>query len=213
MGPGFPFPGGFDFSQLMRMLQSQGPVNFDVARQVSGVIATSDPDTGQPGTEPALERDAATTFESLVRAAQSAVGDTTGIAAVLAVPNQTVNRQYWSSTTLDRLAPVLEALAGALGRAPTPDPDNPPEGEQAGEDAMFGFLMQSLLPVLLGVWSGWMIGQLSHHALGQFALPLPLEGPPELLFVARNVDEFASAWELPADELRYALVLRETVHA
>lgn len=93
MGPGFPFPGGFDFSQLMRMLQSQGPVNFDVARQVSGVIATSDPDTGQPGTEPALERDAATTFDSLVRAAQSAVGDTTGIAAVLAVPNQTVNRQ------------------------------------------------------------------------------------------------------------------------
>ena len=45
MGPGFPFPGGFDFSQLMRMLQSQGPVNFDVARQVSGVIATSDPET------------------------------------------------------------------------------------------------------------------------------------------------------------------------
>ena len=213
MGPGFPFPGGFDFSQLMRMLQSQGPVNFDVARQVSGVIATSDPETGQPGTEPMLDSNAAATFESLVRAAQSAVGDTTGIAAVLAVPNQTVNRQYWSSTTLDRLGPVLEALAGALGRAPTPDPESPPEGEQGGEDAMFGFLMQSLLPVLLGVWSGWMIGQLSHHALGQFDLPLPLEGPPELLFVARNVDEFAEGWELPADELRYTLVLRETVHA
>jgi putative hydrolase len=213
MGPGFPFPGGFDFSQLMRMLQSQGPVNFDVARQVSGVIATSDPETGQPGTEPALERDAATTFDSLVRAAQSAVGDTTGIAAVLAVPNQTVNRQYWSSTTLDHLGPVLEALAGALGRAPTPDPEQPAEGADSGEDAMFSFLMQSLLPVLLGVWSGWMIGQLSHHALGQYDLPLPLEGPPELLFVARNVDDFAAAWELPADELRYALVLRETVHA
>ena len=43
MGPGFPFPGGFDFSQLMRMLQSQGPVNFDIARQIAGVIATSIP--------------------------------------------------------------------------------------------------------------------------------------------------------------------------
>ena len=77
---------------------------------------------------------------------------------------------------------------------------------------MFGFLMQSLLPVLLGVWTGWMIGQLSHHALGQYDLPLPLEGAPTLLFVSRNVDEFVSAWELPLDELRYALVLREAVH-
>jgi putative hydrolase len=58
-----------------------------------------------------------------------------------------------------------------------------------------------------------MIGQLSHHALGQFDLPFPLEEAPTLLFVSRNVDDFAEAWSLPIDELRYALVVRETVHA
>jgi putative hydrolase len=210
MGPGFPFPGGFDFSQLMRMLQSQGPVNLDVARQVAGVIATSNPQTGEPGTEPPIDRDANATFEQLVSAAQNAVGDATGIVEVLSVATRTVDRQQWSATTLDALGPVLESLAAALGRTPPPDPDAPPT--EGGEDAMFGFLMQSLMPVLLGVWSGWMIGQLSHQSLGQYDLPLPLAGPPTLLFVARNVDEFSDAWSLPSDELRYALVLRETVH-
>jgi putative hydrolase len=211
MGPGFPFPGGFDFSQLMRMLQSQGPVNFDVARQVAGVIATSDPETGQPGTEPPIDRAAISAFDGLVRAAQTAVADTTGIAAVLTVPSRTVDRQGWSLATLEGLEPVLESLAGALGSVPTPDA-NATDAENAGEEALFGFLMQSLLPVLLGVWAGWMIGQLSHQALGQYDLPLPLDGAPTLLFVSRNVDDFAAGWELPTDELRYALVLRETVH-
>ena len=212
MGPGFPFPGGFDFTQLMRMLQSQGPVNFDIARQVAGVMASSDPSTGQPGTEPPVDRAVAASFDDLVRAAQTAVSDATGIAGVLAVPSRTVDRQTWALTTLDGLTPVLEALAGALGRTPPDEPDDT-EDANAGEEAMFGFLMQSLMPVLLGVWSGFMMGQLSHQALGQFDLPLPLEGTPTLVFVARNVDEFAEAWELPPDELRYALVLRETVHA
>ena len=215
MGPGFPFPGGFDFSQLMRMLQSQGPVNFDVARQVAGVIATSDPETGQPGTEPPVDRDAAAAYDSLLRAAQTAVADTTGISAALAIPARTVDRQGWSVATIDGLAPVLEALASALGRTPDDTAGDAPEAEAAnaaGEEALFGFLMQNLLPVLLGVWTGWMLGQLSHHALGQYDLPLPLEPAPTLLFVARNVDDFADAWSLPGDELRYALVLRETVH-
>ena len=74
------------------------------------------------------------------------------------------------------------------------------------------FLMQSLLPLLLGVWSGSMIGQLAHHALGQYDLPLPLHGPPTQRFLVRNVEAFGEEWALPADELRYALALREVVH-
>jgi putative hydrolase len=40
---------------------------------------------------------------------------------------------------------------------------------------------------------------------------LPLDGRPELLFVNRNVEDFAREWELPLDEVRYAIVLREGV--
>ncbi len=124
----------------------------------------------------------AAAFDDLVRAAQTAVADTTGIASVLAVPSRTVDRQMWSLTTLDGLAPVLEVTRGRARTRPADDigaddsEAGGDDGANAGEEAMFGFLMQSLMPVLLGVWSGWMIGQLSHQALGQYDLPLPLGG-------------------------------------
>jgi putative hydrolase len=69
-----------------------------------------------------------------------------------------------------------------------------------------------MMPLLLGGWAGSMIGLLSHRALGQYDLPLPLDGPPALLFISGNVDAFAEEWSLPVDELRYALALREVVH-
>ena len=69
-----------------------------------------------------------------------------------------------------------------------------------------------MMPLLLGGWAGSMIGLLSHRALGQFDLPLPLDGAPNLLFITHNVDAFAQEWSLPLDELSYALALREVVH-
>jgi putative hydrolase len=221
LGPGFPNPFGFDLDQLMRMLQSQGPVNLDIARQVATAVATADPETGEPTGEPSIDAATRSTFDDVVRAAQVTVAEATGIAGTLGVPSECVDRAGWAHATLDGLVPVFTALAGALqrsGDAEGPDvdlgslgipgSDLPPEmGGDIG-----AFLMQSLLPLLLGVWSGSMIGQLAHHALGQYDLPLPLHGPPTQRFLVRNVEAFAEEWVLPADELRYALALREVVH-
>jgi putative hydrolase len=125
------------------------------------------------------------------------------------VKSRGVDRAEWSRTTLRGLEPVLVALATALGKggdAPAePSPSMTP-------DALLGMFMQQLIPLLLGGWAGSMIGFLSHHALGQYDLPLPIAGEPSMLFVVRNVDEFATEWSLPLDELRYALALREVVH-
>jgi putative hydrolase len=145
-----------------------------------------------------------------VRAAQVTVAETTGIATTLGIPMTCVNRSGWAHATLDELEPVLIALAGALQPPGTGGLD---PGDPAPEPGDIGaFLMQSLLPLLLGVWSGSMIGQLAHHALGQYDLPLPLHGPPTQRFLVRNVEDFGTEWTLPADELRYALALREVVH-
>src|SRR5262245_43827585 len=118
MGPGFPFGGGFDFTQLMRMLQSQGPVNFDIARQAAGVIATSDPETRQPGSGTPVAREATNGYAQLLRAAQTAAAETSGSSAALSISARTVDRHGWSLATIDALAPVLEALAGALASTP-----------------------------------------------------------------------------------------------
>ena len=221
LGPGFPNPFGFDLDELMRMLQTQGPVNLDIARQFATAVATADPDTGESEPEPEIDAATRSTFDDVVRAAQVTVAETTGIAGTLGVTSVCVDRAGWADATIEGLVPVFTSLAGALQRSGDADSgvvdpaslglsesDLPPEmGGDIG-----AFLMQSLLPLLLGVWSGSMIGQLAHHALGQYDLPLPLHGPPTQRFLVRNVEAFAEEWALPADELRYALALREVVH-
>ena len=118
-GPGFPNPFGFDLDQLMRMLQSQGPVNMEIAQQVAAAVATAQPETGEPAPEPAIEASARSGFDDVVRAAQLTVAETTGIAGTLGVPSVCVNRGGWAHATLDSLAPVLTALAGSLQRPAT----------------------------------------------------------------------------------------------
>jgi putative hydrolase len=207
MGPGFPNPFGFDPEQLMRMLQSPGPVNMEIARTTAEATATMDVDTGQQTTEPAVAPDVVRAFEDVVRAAQGVVSDATALPSALTLPSACVTRVEWSRATLAGLEPVLGSLATALARGQAA----PADPNALSPDAMFAMVMQQLVPMLLGAWSGSMIGFLSHNALGQYDLPLPLSTEPKMLFVVRNVDAFASEWELPIDELRYSVALREIV--
>ncbi len=225
MGDGFPNPFGpdfnkIDFSQIdfnqidlnkiMRMLQSPGPVNMEVARETAGSMANVDIETGQPIPVAPADPDAERTFDEVVRAVQLMVSDATGISGALSVPARNVDRATWANETLTGLEPVLGALAAALARSdssPEPASDMSPMAAFSPE-MLFGMMM----PLLLGGWAGSMIGLLSHRALGQYDLPLPLDGPPKLLFISPNLDAFAQEWSLPVDELRYALALREVVH-
>jgi putative hydrolase len=129
------------------------------------------------------------------------------------VPSRNVDRATWASVTLNGLEPVFRALAGALARSAS-NPEGGADATPAFGAAAFSpeMLFSMMMPLLLGGWAGSMIGMLSHRALGQFDLPLPLNGAPELVFISANVDAFATEWSLPLDELRYALALREVVH-
>jgi len=203
------FPGPFDLNKIMRMLQSPGPVNMEVARETAETMANVDVETGQPLVQPPIDPEVARAFDDIVRAVQLMVMETTGISGTLTVPSRTVDRATWASVTLTGLEPVLSALAGALTRT---DADADPAADPAAATFSPDMLFAMMMPLLLGGWAGSMIGLLSHRALGQYDLPLPLDGPPTLLFAAHNVDAFAEEWSLPVDELRYAIALREVVH-
>lgn len=202
--PQIPEPFGFDLSQLFRMLQSSGPVNWQVAEQVAAWMASADPATGVPQASPGTDPAVAAELDAVVRAAQTAVTELTGLSGANAVASACVDRSAWATATLRSLTGVLDALAGALGRT------EEPEAEE--EDPLAG-IATMVLPLLVGVWAGSMIGFLAQRALGQYDLPLPLEGEPRLAFVAANVDAFATEWSLPASELRYVLAVREVVRA
>jgi putative hydrolase len=204
------FPGPFDLNKIWNMLQSPGPVNMEIASETAASMANVDLETGEPSAEPPIDAEVARAFDDVVRAVQLMVMEATGISATLTVPVRTVDRATWASVTLTGLEPVLAALAEALGR--TESDDDTPDPAVAAATFSPDMLFSMMMPLLLGGWAGSMIGLLAHRALGQYDLPLPLDGPPTLLFTANNVDAFAEEWSLPVDELRYALALREVVH-
>ena len=220
MGPaGWPFGPGFDLNDLMRMLQTPGPVNWELATRVAEETSLTDPDTQQHVSETPLDATAHAQLADLARAAQSHIADATGLAEVLALAVDIVDRREWARRTLEGLRPVLEALAETLalpaagtgtGTGADPEAELAPF-EGFGPD-MFAAMMPSLAPVFLGWMAGALCGLLAQLALGQYDLPLPLDGPPRLAFVGSNIATFEHDWSLPSDDLRFALALREVVH-
>lgn len=217
-GPGA--TGDFDLGQLMRMLQSEGPVNWEVARQIAAWVAL------EGGAERPVDPAAAAAFEELVRAAQTHVVAETGLTASFRAPLRTLGPKGWAELHLEALRPVLEALAANLGEVmrgagPEPPADAGDESAAAGlfgnlgapGSDPFGGLLGMLAPLLLGLQAGSMIGYLAQHALGRYDLPLPTSDEPSLGFVVPNIDAFEDAWSLPRADLRFYLAIHEVVHA
>lgn len=216
--PGFPggagFPGlpgfgagGLDLTQLMGMLSSPGPVNWEIARQIARSVAL------EGGVERPADPAAPAEFGELARAAQTHVADLTGLAASLGAQVRVLGPSEWADLHLSALRPVLEALATTLGGAFQAQIESEiDEGEISASDPLAG-LLPMLAPVLLGLQAGAMIGYLAHHALGRYDLPLPTADTPNLCFVARHIDDFETAWSLPRADLRFYLAVHEVVHA
>ena len=219
--PGMPFGGGgFDLAQLMRMLQSQGPINWDVARQIAEWVAV------EGGTERPIDPAAHEQLDELMRAAQTHVVSESDLPATFVAPMRTLGPQGWANLHLDALRPVLEALATTLGQVMRDGGPEPGELESGAPGApggqpgagpfgpeMLGGMMQMLAPALLGMQAGSMIGYLAQHALGRYDLPLPTSDEPSLCFVVQNIDAFEEAWSLERADLRFYLALHEVVHA
>ncbi|HVF33574.1 MAG TPA: zinc-dependent metalloprotease [Acidimicrobiales bacterium] len=208
-----PFEGMPIFGDLAKLFSNQGPVNWDVARQIGGYMAAE----GQPeGNVDPLDR---IKLEELARVAELHIGDFTGLATSVtgrSVAVRATTRSEWAHATLDAYRPLFEQLAASLGAgplaAPTPDPDDAdPLGGAMGEE-MLGNLLGVMAPMMLGMQLGLMVGHLARRSLGQYDLPVPRPPGDELLVVAANLDEFASDWSLPGDDLRLWVCLDSVAH-
>jgi putative hydrolase len=204
LGGDSPFGGMPFFGDLMRMLQSQGPISWDAARQLAVAIATDG--KSEPNVDPS-ER---IKLEQLGRVADLHVANRTGLPTAPGGRNveiAPVNRTIWAQRTLDAYRPLLEKLAASLSSSSTPAvPSDDPAL------AMFGPLMQMLGPMMLGMTSGSLVGHLATRSLGTYDLPVPRPASNELLIVVPNVDQFADEWSLPRDELRLWICVHELAH-
>lgn len=204
-GSGNPFEGLF--GELAKLLSNQGPVNLEVARQLSQWLATEG--TSEPNPDP-VER---MRYEELVRVADLHVSEATGLATSVTGRLLTVNlvtRGEWARRTLESYRPLFEALAVGLADKDGTDEVSRPE---AASD-LLGGVSEVMAPLLLGMQAGSMVGHLARRALGQYELPVPRPPTDELLIVPANLNQFAADWSLPADDARLWLCLSEvTAHA
>ena len=238
-GAGDPFGGGpfgpGSLADLMRNLAryftSQGPVNWEMARQMAVWTATSG--QAEPNPDPVSR----VRLETLMRVAELQVADATGldVAPGGALSVTTVNRTDWAMRTLDdwkhfleklavKMAPSLPGDGSPPGDLPFPGPTDSswslPGGPgvgagDAGGDPfarMFSQLPQVIGPLMFGLQVGSMVGQLATRAMGQYDIPVPRPVSDSLLIVSATVDSFASDWSLDPDDVRMWICLREAAH-
>ncbi|MBO0732518.1 MAG: zinc-dependent metalloprotease, partial [Acidimicrobiaceae bacterium] len=212
-----PFGSGGPFEDLMknlaRLFSSQGPVNWEIARQIALWTSTG----GQADSNP--EPLTRVRLEELLRVAELHVGEATGLPLSSSgmLRAKVVNKSEWATRTLEAWHPWFERLAAAMTADEISTSTEALERPQEGAEQMaqlFSNLPQLLGPVLFGLQAGAMVGQLAARAMGQYDLPMPRPASDELLFVARTIDDFASDWSLPPDDVRLWTCLREvSVHA
>ncbi|MGH9022085.1 MAG: zinc-dependent metalloprotease [Acidimicrobiia bacterium] len=194
--PGFgPFP-GFDLTQVFKLLESQGPVNWQIAGQTASWVAR------EGGGEDPSPADV-TRLGDVARAAQAHLSAALGRPELGDVPVRVLGREAWSQSNLNELRAVLEVMASAM----TP----PPPPEMAGDP--FSKALGGVVPMLLGGQFGYLFGQLAKEILGQHDLLLPWSGPPVIAFVHPNLVAFAQDWDLPIDDVEFVVALHEAAHA
>jgi len=101
-------------------------------------------------------------------------------------------------------------LFGGLGD----DLEGAGDGDDFGMGAMGELLarwLSAMQPMLVGLQLGYAVGHLARHVMGRSEVPLPWEPRRGLLVVAPNVEGFAGSWDLPLDEMRLWVLMREMI--
>ncbi len=182
--------GGGDsiFEQLFALLQSSGPVNWKLAREVTKSLAGS-PEPIEPGV--------AEEYQELGTAAALRLD---AVADLPRAPNETIHptdRATWAAENQQAFRILVEPLADKFGGG-----DLAPLGGMGG-------MIDPLGPALLGVQAGTMVGFMSHRVLGQFDTGVPSMEHERAYLVVPNVEEFALVNDLDPRQVRLWAALHE----
>ncbi|HEY0187708.1 MAG TPA: zinc-dependent metalloprotease [Cellulomonas sp.] len=215
--PSDPAAIGQMIGQVQRMLAASGggPVNWDLAHDVARQVAVA-------GGDPAL-----TAQES--RQAVEALGvaelwlDAATELPPAGGPVRALSRSEWVEQTLPTWRTLTEpvatsmstALATTLAGQLPEGVDLPPllAGASGGGSADPAQMMHRLGALVFGMQVGQAAGSLSRETFGLTDAGLPLVHEPATALVPRNVADFAEGLDVPLDEVRLFLALREAAHA
>jgi len=178
------------FDRLRDLLQSTGPVNWRLAKEVAESSA-GDPEPVDPWIAEEYQELAHT---AALRVSGASPLDPSSALSVIRV----TDGRTWASESVRGYAflgePLAERLAGHEASGP------------------LGPLMSQLWPALLGMQIGTMTGFMAQRILARFDVGLPPEGPSGPWFVAPNVEAFAADHELDVRQTRLWVAMHEVVH-
>jgi putative hydrolase len=224
-----PFGGGMDqfgamLEQLGRMMRASGSgggsVNWDLATQVAREHAVAEGDPSPSVADSAAVADA-------VRLAELWLDDRTTFPASPGA-GQAWSRSDWVVGTLpawqtfiEPIAEQTQATLGSMMSGQTPDLDElPPQlreamppgmdlGEMAGP--LLGMARQ-MGSAMFAMQAGQGLGSLSREVFGatDIGVPRTEDGRPTL--IPANIAAFADGLEIPQDQVRLFLALREAAH-
>jgi putative hydrolase len=198
-GDGNPFGAMPFLGDIMKSLAGQGPLNWDIARQVAYV------GLGQGGTN--VDPAARIACENLAPLAHRHLADFLAGVETREPRIECVTPAQWCHSTLDAYRPVFDNLAAALAQRPASDVSPDPSADPMS--SMMNGLMSAMAPMMLGMTVGSMVGQLAARAFGQYDLLLPRDPDKALLVVPANIDSFAGDWDLPLADIRMWVLVHE----
>ncbi len=188
------------FREIQKLLASGGgPINFEIARQVG--LATATQGSADPNPQPDVQR----SFDDATHAAEGLLVGYTRRQLDEPVLGKVVGRAWWVQDSLkswkwllERLATRLTGELGGLGR-----------GEESETSAMTSALGQ-VVPLLLGIQMGTLVGHLATESLGRYDWPIPRDDDTQLFYVTPNVDKLASDYGFEIETFRRWVAVRDT---
>jgi putative hydrolase len=181
------------FAQLFRLFQSSGPVNWNLARELTKNLA---------GEREPIEPGIAEEYLELAHVAELRIEATVDLPAPSPGDLNPTDRATWALENQRTFRALVEPLADKL----TAGFGGIPGAESLGQ---MGAALQPLGPALLGMQAGTMVGFMAHRVLGQFDTGIPAIDHDRPYIVVPNVEDFAFEANVDPRQVRLWATLHE----
>jgi coenzyme F420 biosynthesis associated uncharacterized protein len=135
------------------------------------------------------------------RAATVEAEEFSGLLSESVAPVVVVSRAQWVEENIDSFKFLMNPLAEKMSA-----------GAEMPLPGQIGQVLRQISAVFLGLQTGFVLGYLGRHVIGQYEVSLPHPEGARLLYVLSNLRQVERDWELDPKEFRYWIALHEVTH-
>jgi putative hydrolase len=193
--------------QLQHALQNSGDgINWGLATEQARALAGRSAVPSTPAERTAIEQ--------ALHVAALWLDEATDISSLTTEP-VLLTRAGWADATMPVWTQLAEPVANSIADALTDVLEEHAAGEFEGMIGGAGKLMRNIGGTLFAMQLGQVVGQLASEAVsgGDVGIPLLDGDTRQAALVPQNVDAFGAGLDIPIDEIRLYLAVRELAHA